>query len=78
MMHGCVVISETLPDREYYRGIPVIQVKTWKEGLNLARTLLTDTFSVKEIGAENRRFYNEHFHPRAVAKWASKIILERC
>ena len=78
MMHECVLITEMLPERDYYKDIPVIQVKKWKDGLAIARDLIEKPDQLVAMGRASRRFYNRHFAPKTVAKWASKIISERC
>ncbi len=37
---GCIIITEKLPDHEFYVNAPVYEVKNWKEGLALVKTLL--------------------------------------
>jgi hypothetical protein len=78
MMHECVVITEKLPEREYYEGIPVFQVDKWKKGWEIARYLIEHPERLPALGKESRKFYLEHFQPKTVAKWAAKIISERC
>lgn len=74
MKMGCAVITETLPDREYYKNIPVIQIDKWKDGLKIARELLKDKDKLEKIGKKNLEFYKNNFHPRAVAKNISLVI----
>lgn len=73
MRAGCVVITEKLPDRSYYKDIPVIQVDDWKEGLDVAKDLLKDTDKLTSLGAACRQFYESKLSPEATAK----IIIDR-
>lgn len=74
MRYGCVVITEKLPNRDYYKNIPVIQVDNWKDGLKIARQLLQDKEKLAEMGKENQEFYKNHFDPKVVAKNISLLI----
>lgn len=37
---GCIIITEKLPDHEFYVNAPVYEVKDWKEGIILVKKLL--------------------------------------
>ena len=73
MKAGCVVITEALPDRSYYKGIPVMQVDNWKDGLDLARYYLKHPYLLEKKGAQCRKFYEEKLSPEATAK----IIMDK-
>jgi hypothetical protein len=73
MRAGCAVITEKLPDRSYYKDIPVIQVNDWKEGLEVARDLLKDEEKLKALGEASRAFYDAKLSPEATAK----IIIDK-
>jgi hypothetical protein len=74
MMFGSVVITEKLPERPYYKGIPVIQVDKWKEGLYIARKLLKDMVAMEKMGKENRLFFENHFTPQSVALDIARVM----
>jgi hypothetical protein len=73
MRAGCVTITEALPDRTYYKGIPALQVDNWKDGLDLARYYLNHPYLLKKRGEECRKFYEEKLSPEATAK----IIMDK-
>jgi hypothetical protein len=73
MNAGCVVICEKLPDRKYFKNIPVIQVDNWKDGLKKARDLLKDDALLQELSNKSKMFYDEFLSPIATAK----IIMEK-
>jgi len=73
MNAGCVVICEKLPDRKYFKDIPVIQVDNWKDGLKKARDLLKDDALLQELSNKSKMFYDEFLSPIATAK----IIMEK-
>ena len=68
MRYGCVVISEELPDRTYYKDIPTIQVKNWKDGLDIANKLIKNPNKLEEFGTTNKKFYESHLSPKATAE----------
>ncbi len=78
MKHECVVITEKLPEREYYKGIPVIQVDRWKDGFRIAQEMVKDVDNLRKLAKLHRKFYQEHFDPKVVAESIAKIISERC
>lgn len=68
MNAGCVVISEKLPDRKYFKNIPVIQVDNWKQGLKKVKELLKNEALLEDLGNKNKMFYDEFLSPIATAK----------
>lgn len=75
---GCVVITEKLPDRPYFKNIPAIQVNNWKEGMQIAADLLKDQSSLlTRIGEESRKFYEEKLSPEATAKIIISKLAEK-
>lgn len=74
MRAGCVTITERLPDRSYYKNIPVIQVDNWHDGLNIARDLVKDKSGLlTRLGEASRLFYETKLSPEATAK----IIMDK-
>lgn len=74
MKYGCVVISEELPDREYYKGIPIIKVKNWSEGVKIAQNLLKNPKKLEQMGLNNKRFYESNLSPKATAEIIAKKL----
>jgi len=73
MQYGCVVFCDKLPDREYYKDIPVIQVDNWKDGLKKAKGLLKDQDYLSYLSEKHRKFYEEKLSPQATAR----IIIDK-
>ena len=67
---GCVVISAPLPQHEFYRDCPFIICKDWRKILPLMMEVAEDVDELTRIGAATRKWYEEHFTPRA---WAIRI-----
>lgn len=67
MKWGCVIISEELPDRSYYKDIPIIQVKDWKEGLKISNELINDKTKLEEMSKKTLQYYKDNLSPQATA-----------
>jgi hypothetical protein len=76
MKWGCVVISEELPQREYYKNIPIIQVKNWRDGLRIANELIVDIPTLDKMSKTNKEFYKRNLNPEATADLILKTINE--
>jgi hypothetical protein len=76
MKWGCVVISEELPQREYYKNIPIIQVKNWRDGLRIANELIVDIPTLDKMSKTNKEFYKLNLSPEATADLILKTINE--
>ena len=76
MKWGCVVISEELPHREYYKNIPIIQVKNWRDGLRIANELIMDIPTLDKMSKTNKEFYKRNLSPEATADLILKTINE--
>jgi glycosyltransferase involved in cell wall biosynthesis len=74
MKWGCIVISEQLPEREYYKGIPIIKVTNWNEGLKIANELKHDSKRLEAMSKEIQRYYKQHLSPEAGAELIIKTI----
>ena len=67
MKWGCVVISEDLPNRSYYKGIPIVKVKDWSEGIEIANELINDTNELEKLSKQNIQYYKNNLSPQATA-----------
>jgi hypothetical protein len=76
MKWGCVVISEELPHREYYKNIPIIQVKNWRDGLRIANELIMDIPTLDKMSKTNKEFYKRNLSPEATADLILNTINE--
>jgi hypothetical protein len=77
MKWGCVVISEDLPNRSYYKGIPIIKVKDWNEGIEIANRLIEDTNELERLSKETIKFYKDNLSPEATANLIIKGITKK-
>ena len=74
MKAGCIVISEELPNRSYYNGIPIIKVKDWKEGIRTARELEDNIVELEKLSKQNIQFYKDNLSPEATANLIIKKL----
>ena len=68
MKLGCVVITEQLPNRWFYKNCPAIQVQSWEEGLAIANDLLKNPDRLKLLSNKTLQFYKTQLSAAAVAK----------
>jgi hypothetical protein len=66
---GCVIVSEPLPDRWYYRDAPVLQLRSWSELPALLIGLDRDPERVCELARATRRWWDDRISEQAVARY---------
>lgn len=72
---GCVVISEGLPSTCAYENSPIISVRDWADGLEVAHELLAAPKKLKAIQEQSILFYKNRLSELATAKYVySKLI----
>lgn len=67
MRQGCVVVCEELPKTPIYNGIPVVQVKNWKNIGLLIKNVLSDEQRLAELSQSAIKFYQERLSLNAIA-----------
>lgn len=68
MRYGCVVITESLPQKEFYKNIPAFQIKNWEDGMALTKILLKDESLLERLSIDSCLWYEKYFSPEATAK----------
>ena len=71
---GCCVVSERLPDRWYYRGIPAVQLDDWRTLPGVLEGLLSDPSALASRGAAMRRWYDQSASEPAVARHVAGVL----
>ena len=66
---GCIVISEKLPDTCLYQNAPIIQIGNWKEGVQIANSLINKPGEMLRLQNDSIKFYNHNYSPKAVAEF---------
>lgn len=75
---GCIIITEKLPDHEFYVNTPVFEVSNWKEGLALAKKILNQPIEELELlRLKMIKGWAENMSEDAIAKYVVDKIQER-
>jgi hypothetical protein len=74
MKWGCVLITEELPHREYYKDIPVIQVQDWKVGWRIANELILDGSKLDHLSKQTQQYYEDYLSSKAVGRLFERTL----
>jgi hypothetical protein len=66
---GCVIVSEPLPDRWYYRDAPVLQVRHWSDLPAILQALDREPERLRDLAARTRRWWDERLSEDAIARY---------
>ena len=69
MRAGCVIISEPLPNTDFYANSPIIQVQDWSEGCEVVKKLLKDQKRLDEIHRNTLLWWKEKCSEKATAQY---------
>jgi hypothetical protein len=70
---GCVIVTEPLPNRWYYRDAPVIQIRRWSELPGVLKALDSDKTRLRGLAAQTRLWWEHCVSEHATARY----IVER-
>lgn len=76
MRAGCIVISEQLPDTEFYTGSPIIQINNWEEGLSKVKELLSDPTAMAAIQKATVNWWKERCSELATARYIHAKLVQ--
>ena len=74
LRQGCIVITEKLPETEYYKKDFFIEVNSWGNIDSIIHSLLDDKQKLEELSKEARRYYIEFLSPKGVASYIKTVI----
>jgi hypothetical protein len=75
---GCVIITEPLPNRWYYEGAPVVQIRAWSELSAKLRELFADPARLSELSRRTQNWWEIKASEPAVAQYvASQLAMDR-
>lgn len=74
MRAGCIIISEKLPEIEFYKDSPIIEVENWKTGLSIAKKLLKNEKELERIQTEMIQWWNKKCSESATANFISNQL----
>ncbi|SHL06379.1 hypothetical protein [Rhodothermus profundi] len=77
LRYGCVVISDRLPRRWFYREAPVIQIDDWQELHTLIPALLRNTQRMRQLQQEALRWWQTVASEEAIGRWMARCIRRR-
>jgi hypothetical protein len=67
LRYGCVVVSQRLPDRWFYRGSPIIQIESWDELAAILEDLISDPVRLEELHQRGLAWWRNVCSPDALA-----------
>ncbi|WP_114749646.1 hypothetical protein [Pleomorphovibrio marinus] len=76
MRAGCVIISEKLPNIEFYNNSPIIEIDNWKDGLKIANGLLNDPNQLDKIQQQMIDWWMNKCSEDATAKYIIDKVKE--
>jgi hypothetical protein len=71
---GCVVVSEPLPFRWYYRNCPAVIIRKWSDLLGVLRNLLNDPAKIKELSRRGRQWWDSTISEEAIAEFIAQRV----
>lgn len=77
LRYGCVVITERLPKRWFYREAPVIQVDDWRELHILIPELLRDGRRLRQLHEAALQWWQTVASEEAIGHWMAQRIREQ-
>lgn len=77
MKCGCIIISERLPENDFFSESPIIQIDEWADGDHIIRQLLADPARMQALHVEATRWWREVMSEPAVAAYMQARI-EQC
>ncbi|ACY48034.1 hypothetical protein [Rhodothermus marinus] len=77
LRYGCVVITERLPARWFYRNAPVVQIDDWRELHRLVPELLGDARRLQELSQAALHWWRTVASEEAIGRWMAERIRKR-
>jgi hypothetical protein len=74
MRAGAVVVSGPLPDTHFYRGSPIVTVRSWMEGIARTKRLLSDPHELADLQAQTVAWWESVCSEDATARYMAKRL----
>lgn len=71
---GCVVVSDKLPSTWFYRNMPFVFVKDWRNVDEVLDRLLQDPSNLKRLHEETLRWWRSRLSPAALAEFIIDVL----
>lgn len=75
LRQGCIVITEKLPETDYYNNKYYIEVESWRNIDNIINSLLDNNEKMEEMSAQSLEYYQKELSPKGVAVYLKNKIL---
>ena len=75
LRQGCVVITEKLPETDYYNNKYFIEVKSWRNIDKIINSLLCNKENLEKMSLQGRKYYQKELSPKGVATYLKNKIL---
>jgi hypothetical protein len=72
---GCVIVTETLPPRWYFRDCPAVSIQKWSLLPGVLRNLLWDPSTIAQLSLRSRQWWTSTVSEAAVAKFIAQTIV---
>jgi hypothetical protein len=74
LKYGCLVITEPVPDRSYYKNAPVIQIDYWSQLEQVIAPFLEDDNALDEWSGRAAKYFNEICSEQSVGRIVAEFI----
>lgn len=74
LRYGCVLVTESLPKRWFYEGIPAIQLKDWNELQEKLKHLLENKSLMEKMHEDSLKFWQEKCSEVAIGKYIAQKL----
>src|SRR5262249_56734810 len=68
------VISEPLPDTHFYHGSPIVSVRDWRAGLEMARQIIADPKLLERLHLETTKWWHRICSEAATATYVKNQL----
>lgn len=74
MRYGCIIITEPLPLRWYYRGAPVIELADWNSLEIVLKNLLSNPQLMQELHQQTLKHWETHCSEAAIGGFIAGVL----
>jgi len=71
---GCVIVSEPLPTRWYYRECPIVSIPAWSDLPGVLTRLLNDPAKLAQLSLRTRQWWDSTVSEAALAKFIAQNL----
>ncbi len=74
MRYGCIIIAESLPERWFYSGAPILQIGSWDNLEPVLAALLRDPVRLQTLHKQTLDWWEKHCCEKAVGEYIAAQI----